>query len=273
MPIRCFNTTHFAGRCLAPPPGSSPFGPNAGRFEGRGQFRTVAPRFILRQTAGFTLLELVLATFISSLVVGIMAVSLNLSLRVWERQQSRPHNHMPQIVDLLKWQLATFDATPIAISDDTKTLFQGTEHSLAFATSHSVKALSGGVPVVVRYTYLPGPKKLFYAEVPLNPHHPDFIREFLLLKPEKPPSWPRFIALDVAQFSLAYRAEDAEQFTTSWESDGTLPEAVLIRFNQQDGQAPSFNLITPNFFFPPSKEESASEGDFDTSRKGLRSNQ
>ena len=249
MPIRFSTTVHSAGR---------------------RSFRTPSSGSVPVHEAGFTLLELVLATFISSLVVGIMAVALNLSLRVWERQQFRPHNYMPQIVDLLKWQLAMFNSTPITIGDDTKPLFQGTDHSLTLATAHSVKALSGGVPVVARYIYLPRQGKLVYAEIPMNPHNPDLIREFLNLKPDPPPSWPRFVSIDVAQFSLAYRAEDTEELATSWDSEGTLPHAVLVRYSLQENQEPFYNLITPNFFFPPKEEKDAMEGDFDKSRKSLK---
>ncbi len=67
------------------------------------------------ESRGFTLVELVIATVIASLVMGIVAVALGFSLRIWERRQNQAPSDMPAVIELLKWQLATFEPQPVRI--------------------------------------------------------------------------------------------------------------------------------------------------------------
>ena len=55
-------------------------------------------RGVLAGSLGFTLLELVLATLISAIVIGIFSVALSLSLRMWERQQDREPSDVPSLL-------------------------------------------------------------------------------------------------------------------------------------------------------------------------------
>jgi len=61
-----------------------------GRCETDAYLRTSASvdsASICRSSAGFTLLELLLATFISALVIGILSVTLSVALRIWEKNR------------------------------------------------------------------------------------------------------------------------------------------------------------------------------------------
>lgn len=181
------------------------------------------------QSRGFTLVELVLATLISAMVIGIFSVALSLSLRVWERQQNREPSDLPSLLGLLKWQLSEFE--PILIKDEGKQymIFQGDEQSLTFATGYSVRAISKGVPVIARYVFVPGRGELYYAEMPLDPYHPEPIRRFLKMSPGDTRAWPRFYPVQVGEFSFSYAGGEAAEVSQSVEEGAGIPSAVMVK--------------------------------------------
>jgi hypothetical protein len=185
-------------------------------------------RSLLGRSTGFTLVELVLATLISSLVIGIFSVALSVSLRAWERQQNREISDTPSLLELLKRQLAQFDPILIQVDGKQRPIFQGDEHSLAFATDYSVRAISKGVPVIARYVFLPGRGELLYAELPLDPYHPEPIHAFLQMSPGSTKSWPRFYLIEVAEFALSYATKEKGQFAGGTEETGGIPSAVKV---------------------------------------------
>jgi hypothetical protein len=202
----------------------------------------------LSQCRGFTLLELVLATLIATLVIGILSVALTFSMRMWEKQQNRKPTELPMMIDLMAMQLANFNSSPLPSELGSSTpLLMGDEHSLAVATTHSVKALSKGAPVVARYVFLPKEKLLYYAETPFDPYHPETLREFINLQPAVEDSRPRFYPLEVEDFSIEYSAEGEEDYSESWENGETLPLAVRVTWTSQD-KAYS-RLIVPDLPF------------------------
>jgi len=212
----------------------------------------------LMESSGFTLLELVLATMISALVVGILTTALSFSLRLWERQQNQKTSEMPQLLELMKWQLANFDPVPVATGEGNQAhmLFIGDQFSLAFATDHSVKALSKGVPIIARYVYSQSEKKLYYAERPLDPYHSDDIKQFLKMKPEEGKTWPQFFPTSVADFSFSYRGggEKKGESWTAWEEEDAIPSIVTVEWTPGQG-AESFKLgMTPNFMLAANKD-------------------
>src|SRR5208283_1255408 len=85
---------------------------------------------------GFTLMELVLATAISALVVGILAVCFSFALRVWESVQNQKPDQTFQLADLLNRQLAECDPKPIKFTGGVRSLFAGQENSIVFITAH-----------------------------------------------------------------------------------------------------------------------------------------
>ncbi|MGV8073657.1 MAG: type II secretion system protein J [Syntrophobacteraceae bacterium] len=208
-------------------------------------------------SAGFTLLELVLATLISSLVIGMLSVAFGLSLRLWERLQNQHPSDMPAFIDLLKWQMASFDPVLIRVEDESKQLFEGDEHSLILATDHSVKAISKGAPVVARYQYSEKDKKLFYAEIPLDPYHADLVNEFINMTPsDNEKSWPRFYSTDAEEFSFAYGGgEDKEGFENSWQGGESPPALVMVKWSPEPDASRFVDLIIPNFLFPREPNE------------------
>jgi hypothetical protein len=187
------------------------------------------PKGPISHAAGFTLVELVLATLLSALVVGIFSVALSISLRAWERQQNRQPSDVPSLLQLLKWQLAAFEPLQITSQGKKRAAFEGDGQSLAFATAYSVRAISKGLPVIARYVFVPGRGELYYAELFLDPYHPEAIERFLKTNPGDTKSWPHFYVTEVAEFSLSYVGKERETLDPS-EMDGTagVPVAVVV---------------------------------------------
>lgn len=213
---------------------------------------------------GFTLLELVLATFISSLVIGILAVALSFSLRLWERQQNIRESDAPRVIELLRWQVANFNPVPFKVEDSEQIMFNGSGISLTLATNFSVRAISGGVPVVARYIFDERNKVLYYAEIPLNPYNSDAIDAFLRMAPgdtDRP--WPVFYATEVDHFSLQYLAESDETPTDAWDDPEVPPMAMYVNWKPIEGSTAVTTAMFPSAFFPeilPFENESALPG-------------
>jgi type II secretory pathway pseudopilin PulG len=206
--------------------------------------------------AGFTLLELVLATLISSLVIGILSVSLTFAVRTWERNQNRKQSFMPNMIELLKLQLAQFNPAHNPSEGDSNPVFKGEEHFLTITTNHSVKAISQGVPVIARYAYSASERKLYYAEIPFNPYDTEALEEFLDIEPKEDiNAWPRFYTAEVAGFSLSYLDEESAELTNSWDDDETVPKAVVVRWAPDDETPPTASVIYPNFLFSQSEDD------------------
>lgn len=201
-----------------------------------------------RSNQGFTLLELVLAMLISSLVMGILSVALGFSLRVWERQFDRRTSDMPAMIDLLKWQLASMNPVPVQSEGETRVVFQGKEHSLTFATDISVRALSHGVPVVARYLFKPSEKLLYYAEIPFDPYHPEPIEQFMKLEPAKKKTWPVFQATEALQVTFSFEGGEGG-VEKQWNDEKEIPLAVGVRWSDREGEKRT-TVIAPNSFFP-----------------------
>ena len=206
--------------------------------------------------AGFTLVELVLATLISSLVIAIVSVSLGFSLRVWERSQNRQPDDFPSLVELLKWQLASFDPVQVREEGEARIIFRGDNNFIAFATDRSVRAISNGVPVVARYVYDSSGKVLYYAEIPLDPYHPDVIKEFLEMKPSDRSSFPRFYPTPVDSFSLSFgQGDEKGGVADSWDDTRAIPAYVRVSWSRDGGATESTQVIIPNFLFARKIEE------------------
>lgn len=210
---------------------------------------------------GFTLLELVLAMFISSLVMGIMAVSLSFALRTWERQQNQKPFGTPTVIELLKWQLAQFSAISTKVEGQPRVLFSGDRQSITFATDHSVKAITRGVPVIARYVYSARDKRLFYAEVPLDPYHAEVFDELQQLAPDKKDTgYPRFYVFDMEGFSLTYAREEKTNLEESWDGDSAAPTAVLVTWKTKDSPDIFSYMVYPNSIFAMRQEALDEEG-------------
>lgn len=205
--------------------------------------------------AGFTLVELVLATLISALVVSIFSVALSISLRAWERQQNRQPSDVPSLLQLLKWQLAAFEPVQIAFGGKKHHIFEGGDQSLAFATAYSLRAVSSGIPAVVRYLFVPERGELYYAELPLDPYHDEGLNRFLKMSPGASRSWPHFYVTEVAEFSFSYLGNDREPVEVTDEETRELPAAVMVKCTAKGSSETVTTLMFLNSPFAKKKQQ------------------
>jgi prepilin-type N-terminal cleavage/methylation domain-containing protein len=186
--------------------------------------------------SGFTLIELIIATAISALILGILSVCFSFTMRVWQVTQNQKPDQTFLLADLLKRQLAECDPTPIRFSDNsTHTLFSAQPNSIVFVTSHSVKAISQGVPVVARYSYDQGSKMLSYSELLLDPYHPESIEKFVAGRSSgKKETEIRSYGIYFPEFVLAYAGSQSKEFSQSWGTADELPVEILLRWTGND---------------------------------------
>jgi hypothetical protein len=190
-----------------------------------------------KNKSGFTLIELILATTISTLVIGILSVCLSFSLRAWESTQNRKPDHTSAFVYLLKQQLAEFIPTPVKFEDGLRPVFTGTAQSLVFATGHSVKAITRGIPVVARYTYDSRSKVLHYSEMPLDPYHAKSIRNFMQAKDAKGDGDKekyRLYPIELAEFGLLFAGKDGKELSEAWNHPDEIPVEIVLNWAAQD---------------------------------------
>ncbi len=185
---------------------------------------------------GFTLIELILATALSALVIGILSVCFSFAMRAWLSTQNQKPDETFQLADLLKRQLSECDPTPVRFTDNSvHPLFSGQTNSIVFVTAHSVKAISQGVPVVAHYMYDPNSRVLSYSELLLNPYHPAAIENFLAARSSgKKGTNINSYGVDFPEFVLAYAGKESKEFSQSWDSTNELPVEVLLRWKGND---------------------------------------
>jgi prepilin-type N-terminal cleavage/methylation domain-containing protein len=192
----------------------------------------------VRNHSGFTLVELVIATAISAVVLGILTVCFSFTLRLWEVTQHQQQDQTFLMAHLLKMQLSEFDPTPVKFQDNSlHPVFSAQPNMIAFATFHSVKAITQGLPVVVRYRFQPEDRTLFYSELLLNPYDPKAIENFLMNRiPGKNEAQVRAYGVPFQEFLLLYAGGESKQFAESWETSDQFPLEVLIRWRGADSK-------------------------------------
>ena len=203
-----------------------------------------------KNNAGFTLIELVLATVISTLVIGILSVCLSFSLRAWESTQNRKPVQTSAFIDLLKQQLAEINPTPVKFEDGLHPVFNASSQFLAFATSHSIKAVTRGVPVVARYLYDPRSKVIYYSEMPLDPYHAKSIRDFTQAKDSKGDTDKqkyRSYPIELAEFHLMFAGKDGNALTDTWDRPDEIPIEIVLNWADDSMQSSQIFMVNCPF--------------------------
>jgi hypothetical protein len=224
---------------------------------------TKSPR-ILGGAGGFTLLELMLATFLSTMVVGMVAASLSFCLRLWERHRSLETNNVQYIVDLMTLQLGSYNPSTVTFSEGEQMVFFGDRYSLTLATNYSVRALGGGAPVLAHYTFYPEDGKVYYAETPFNSGDPDGVKEFIAEKPESRSDSVPFYSIAASEFSIKFlQGQESDEVSRddsdhlgklgksgrdgAWEGDPKALAGVLVHIVSGSGTHSMTKLMVPGF--------------------------
>jgi hypothetical protein len=225
--------------------------PSASKVARTGSSR---PRSAFRSrsdTCGFTLIELLLATFISGLVIAIVSVALSFCLRLWERNQYQDPPNGVQLLDLLSLQIGSFYPFPVQLEKSKRTLLSGTQDTLLLATGYSVRALSKGAPVIARYQFNEHEHKIYYSEMPLDPYHPERIKEFIDTPPSEKGAGPfQFYEVKATQWAFSYWDPDGQDLVDQWDNPTVLPTEIRVTGTWAKDAPEWVRIITVGFLFP-----------------------
>jgi len=206
------------------------------------------------QENGFTLLELLVAMLMVSMVTVIISVAFRLGLNAWDRMQREGDRFQVRTVipTLLEKQLDAIVREKRISSGQgpIKLPFTGREIGLSFFTTHA--AMSGNHQGLLRVTYLYDEQSaslMLFQQLILKPDDLDESR-FPLSK-----SWDGELApsgkIDgITRFSVRYSQEsssgriDPDEMVSFWEPDNpqNYPESILLEFSMGIGPATGVDM-------------------------------
>lgn len=171
-----------------------------------------------KNSAGFTLLEILVAIMILSMVVVIIGSGFNLGIKAWEKGEAETNEtqRLRIISGLMSQQLKSFYPYRMEIDGKNVIVFEGKSDSLLFVT---ILANEGGYKWV-NYSFKDG--KFLFKEGRL----PD--KKFQE-KIEEDSGEEEIIDRDISEFKFEYFASDKEGWKDSWELGEKIPQAVRIK--------------------------------------------
>ena len=169
-----------------------------------------------RREKGFTLLEVLLAMTILSLIAVIIGVSLKLGIRAWERGESDADDSqkLRYIVERLSQQIRSAYPYQMLIDGEKAIAFKGKSDSVFFVTS-SVKSSEGGLKWI---SYFVEEGSLMAREGML----PD--KQVM----EKITKEGKDLDIDASGLKFEYFSSKDKDWKESWDSKTELPGAMKI---------------------------------------------
>ena len=132
-----------------------------------------------RESAGFTLIELIVATAISALVISIVSVCFSFALRVWQMTTNAKPDQTFRMAELLQRQLAESDPTPINFEQRrSPPVYRGCELDMFHNVSFGKSDLHGGARWRFATPATRGSQVLSYSELVINPYRPAALEKF-----------------------------------------------------------------------------------------------
>ncbi|MBI4688186.1 MAG: prepilin-type N-terminal cleavage/methylation domain-containing protein [Nitrospirae bacterium] len=181
------------------------------------RFSLVTRYSLLVTNKGFTLVELLLALLILTLVMAIIGTGYRLGAKAWEKGESETKDSQRLRITsgLISQQLKSFYPYAVKKEEGEMILFEGTDSSVLFATTSS-----DGIGIKwVRYSFREG--TIFFQEGIL----PD---KDLFEKIEGAGKNEEVIEEDISDLKLQYLSEK-EGWIESWEPGKDIPKAVKVK--------------------------------------------
>ena len=194
--------------------------------------------------AGFTLVELIVVVVITAMIMGIVSTSMSFSVRVWDRARGKKVAEYAPLLDLLGQQIRAYQLPLSAEGAESgggglqSPFFVGKDEYIVFVTTYSLKAVSRGTPVVVRYQYNSSEGRLFYREMIYNPYDSEGITDFTdeSLTGEKGEPGDSVFSAELKGFSFAYYKKDGDEEVQEWDKSENPPDEIVLRYNSGEDE-------------------------------------
>lgn len=177
------------------------------------------------RSAGFTLIELIIAITILSLITVIIGGAFRLGIQAWEKgeKETGDSQRLRVLSSLLSQQLKSFYPYEIKMEDkDEKVvLFKGESDSITFVTTLTDSSYGGFK--WVKYVFRDG--ALFYMEGLL----PD--KKFQEKIKNKNKDKEEIIDKNIDEFKFSYFSSDDDEWKESWDFGEDLPGAVKVNLS------------------------------------------
>jgi general secretion pathway protein J len=173
-----------------------------------------------RQKNGFTLIELILAITILSLITVIIGGAFRLGIQAWEKgeKETEDAQRLRVLSSLLSQQLKSSYPYEMKMKDKDEevVLFKGESDSITFVTTLADSSYGGFK--WVRYVFRDG--ALFYMEGLL----PDKKFQETIKSKDK----EEIIDKNIDEFQFSYYSSDDDEWKESWDFGEDLPAAVKV---------------------------------------------
>ncbi|MCX7823323.1 MAG: prepilin-type N-terminal cleavage/methylation domain-containing protein [Syntrophobacterales bacterium] len=218
----------------------------------------------LKSSRAFTLMEVLIAITIGTMVMGILATALSLSLRAWERAKKPPDTTLYDLLELLSTQVVFLNRSPIAYRGETRPFFIGGKTDLYFATNFSPIGRSMNCPVLVHYHFDEANRTLSYTQMIIPgtlPEGSTIVEDFLNRREEA-----LITISSVSRVSFGYVEQENSSPVSTWENPMALPIKIIVEIQSLDKKDIIVRSSYVNLFNIP-YEISLPQGKTDVSSK------
>jgi len=214
------------------------------------------PRPLLRRSLGFTLLELLLALSILSIILAVVAGALRVTVRAWEKGEHvlSVQQRSRTILDQVRRQLGSTVVLFGGREEEPLVAFSGGPRQVEFTSSLALASKANAAAFHVTYVVEPGPDgrmRLLLYEDAVEPG------DYLSDRPLAHGSEPRVLAGDLEDLFFEYLGEGGEgpdlQWAPTWEprAPADSPRAVRVTFTSAPGAYPVRVIATVHLWARP----------------------
>ncbi len=183
----------------------------------------------VRDKSGFTLIEIIIAMTIMSIITLVVGSVFRLGVNAWDKGQveTGETQKLRILSGILSQQIKSAYPYKMMVDEERKTIFKGEADSLMFVTTLAESSYAGFK--WVRYYYEDG--VLYYKEgmLPDKELHNKVSVDEEVLDPE------------IGEVTFSYYLSSEDEWLDSWEDDEGFPDAIRVRIEPFQ----SFMITTP----------------------------